>query len=215
MNSQINPSNFYGGVPDTPLMLFQPFNIIVFLSFYSPLVIAICMVSMSFVFQNFKGLIYLGYLIGVCVVRSYVYMLSGAKPIENDRTICSSIQFSKYGNGTFSSFVFAFTIMYLCLPMFTNNAVNFWIFTSMISYFLIDIFIKMYKKCIVKMTDLFLNILLGLASAALIVSLMYLGGSSQYLFFNEVSSNNDVCTMPSKQTFKCKVYKNGELIGTV
>jgi hypothetical protein len=73
-------------------------------------------------------------------------------------------------------------------------------------------FIKIYKNCIIKLGDLFLNVLLGAASAALIVTLMYSGGSGKYLFFNEVSSNKDVCYQPSKQTFKCQMYRNGQLI---
>jgi hypothetical protein len=200
-------------VPDSPLQLFQPMNIVVFLSFFSPIILATSVTSMSFIFQNFKGLIYLGFLIGCCVVRSYVYMMSGASPIVNDRTICTSIQYSKYGNPTFSAFVFAFTIMYLCLPMFSNSAVNYWVFISLLTYFFIDMFIKIYKKCIIQTGDLFLNILLGVASSALIVTLMYAGGSGKYLFFNEVSSNKEVCYQPSKQTFKCQMYKDGELVG--
>jgi len=202
-----------GGVPDSPLQLFQPMNIIVFLSFFSPIILATSITGMSFIFQNFKGLIYLGFLIGCCVVRSYVYMMSGANPIVNDRTICTSIQYSKYGNPTFSAFVFAFTIVYLCIPMFSNSSVNYWVFISLITYFFLDIFIKIYKNCIVKMGDLFLNILLGAAASALIVTLMYAGGSGKYLFFNEVSSDKEMCYQPSKQTFKCQMYKNGELIG--
>jgi hypothetical protein len=58
-----------------------------------------------------------------------------------------------------------------------------------------------------------LNVLLGLALSAFIVSLMYSGGSGKYLFFNEVSSDKETCSMPTKQKFKCAVYKNGELIG--
>ena len=170
---------------------------------------------MSFIFQNFKGLIYLGFLIGCCVVREYVYIMSKASPIVNDGTICTSIQYSKYGNPTFSAFVFAFTIMYLSLPMFSNGAVNYWVFISLISYFLIDMFIKLYKKCVIKTGDLFLNVLLGLSSSALIVTLMYVGGSGKYLFFNEVSSNKDICYQPSKQNFKCSLYKNGELISGI
>ena len=200
---------------DTPLILFQPFNIVVFLSFYSPIIIAISVLGMSFVFQNFKGFIYLGFLLGCCVVREYIYKMSGSNPIINDRTICTSIQYSKYGNPTFSAFVFAFTIMYLCLPMFTNDAVNFWVFTVMLIYFFLDMFIKMYKGCIVKMGDLFLNVLLGLSSSALLVSLMYAGGSSKYLFFNEISSNKEMCSQPKKQTFKCQVFKDGTLVGNI
>jgi hypothetical protein len=204
-----------GGVSDSPLLLFQPFNIIVFLSFFSPLILATIVTSMSFMFQNFKGFIYLGFLIGCCVIRSYVYMVNGAQPIVNDRTICSSIQYSKYGNPTFSAFVFAFTIMYLCLPMFSNGAPNFWVFSSLLVYFFLDMFIKIYKKCVIKMGDLFLNVLLGLSSAALIITLMYAGGSSKYLFFNEVSSNKDICYQPSKQNFKCQVFKDGTLVGNI
>jgi len=199
-------------VPDSPLQLFQPMNIVVFLSFFSPIILATSVTSMSFIFQNFKGLIYLGFLIGCCVLRSYVYMMAGAEPIVNDRTICTSIQYSKYGNPTFSAFVFAFTIMYLCFPMFSNSDVNYWVFISLLTYFFIDMFIKIYKKCVIQVGELFLNVLLGATSSALIVTLMYAGGSGKYLFFNEVSSNKDVCYKPNKQTFKCSVFSNGELV---
>jgi len=201
-----------GGVQDTPLQLFQPFTAIVWFSFFSPIILATSITSMSFIFQNFKGLIYLGFLIGCCVLRSYVYMMSGAEPIVNDRTICTSIQYSKYGNPTFSAFVFAFTIMYLCFPMFSNSDVNYWVFISLLTYFFVDMFIKIYKKCVIQVGELFLNVLLGATSSALIVTLMYAGGSGKYLFFNEVSSNREVCYQPSKQTFKCSVFKDGTLV---
>ena len=105
--------------------------------------------------------------------------------------------------------------MYLSLPMFSNGAPNFWVFISMLVYFFMDMFIKLYKKCVVKMGDLFLNILLGMASSALIVTLMYAGGSGDFLFFNEVSSNKDICYQPKKQTFKCSVFKDGTLVGNI
>jgi hypothetical protein len=212
MNINNNNTMKSGGVPYSPLKLFQPMNIIVFLSFFSPIILATSITSMSFIFQDFKGLIYLGFIIGTCVVRNYIYMINGSTPITNDRTICTSIQYSKYGNPTFSAFVFAFTIMYLSLPMFSNGAPNFWVFSSLVSYFLIDIFIKIYKNCVIKTSDLFLNVLLGLSSAALIVTLMYSGGSGKFLFFNEISSNKEICYQPKEQTFKCSVFNNGELI---
>ena len=210
-----NTSMKMGGVPDSPLQLFQPMNLFVFFSFFSPIILATSITSMSFIFQNFKGLIYLGFLIGCCILRNYIYMMTGSQPIVNDRTICTSIQYSKYGNPTFSAFVFAFTIMYLSMPMFSNGVVNYWIFISLISYFFLDIFIKIHKKCVIKMGDLFLNVLLGLASSALILTLMYAGGSGKYLFFNEMSSNKEICYQPSKQTFKCSMYRDGTLISEI
>jgi hypothetical protein len=96
--------------------------------------------------------------------------------------------------------------------MFSNSSVNYWVFISLIVYFFLDIFIKLYKRCVIQMGDLFLNILLGASSSALIVTLMYAGGSGKYLFFNEMSSDKDMCYQPSKQTFRCKMFKDGELI---
>jgi len=214
MSSSVN-SNKIGAISNQPLQIYQPFNVLVFFSFFSPIILAITITSLSFIFQNFKGFIYLGFLLGCVVLRSFIYMMNGASPVVNDGTICTSIQYSKYGNPTFSAFVFAFTIMYLSFPMFSNGAPNFWVFSVLLVYFFLDLFIKIYKNCIVKMGDLFLNILLGLASSALIVSLMYAGGSGKYLFFNEVSSNKEICSQPKKQTFKCSLYKNGELVGNV
>jgi hypothetical protein len=213
--SSVNGPIKAGGVPVSPLLIYQPFNIIVFLSFYSPIILAMCMIYLSFISQNFKGFIYLGFLIGVCVVRNFVYMLNGAKTEQNDGTICTSIQYSAYGNPTFSAFVFAFTIMYLSLPMFSNGAPNFWVFFGLVVYFFIDIFIKIYKKCAIQTSDLILNILFGLSSSAILVSLMYAGGSGKYLFFNEVSSTKEICSQPKKQTFKCQVFKDGTLVGNI
>lgn len=213
-NSKTSGNGGYNHIK-SPLMLFEPFNIVVFLSFYSPVLLAMSVTSMSLLFQNFKGFIYLGYLMAVCVARSFVYKMGGAKPSINDGTICTSVQYSRYGNPTFSSFVFSFTIMYLLYPMFTNGSINFWLVAGILAYFFVDVLIKTNKKCKIEFGDMFLNILLGLISALLIIVFMYAGGSGQYLFFNETQNNKEVCSMPSQQTFKCNVYKNGELIGAV
>ena len=200
---------------DNPLDFFEPMNIFVWLTFFSPIVLAISITSLSFVFKNFKGFIYLGFLIGACVVRNYVYMMSGSKPLVNDKTICTSIQYSRYGNPTFSAFVFAFTIMYLSIPMFSNGSPNFWVFLSLIAYFTIDVLIKIFKGCIPELGDLYLNILLGAVCSAFIVTLMYSGGSGKYLFFNEVSSDKEICYQPKEQTFKCQMFKDGQPISSI
>jgi len=199
---------------DTPLLLFQPFNLVVFLSFYSPIILAVSMIIISFMYQNLKGLIYLGFLIAACIIRNFVYHYSGGKPMVFDNTICTSIQYTKYGNSTFSVFIFAFTIMYIFLPMFVAGGDNYWIFSFLLFYSFLDMMIKFHKRCISTISDISINVLSGLCLGALIVSLMYVGGSGKFLFFNEMSSNTEICSMPSKQTFKCSVYRNGELVSS-
>jgi hypothetical protein len=189
-------------------------NILVFLTFYSPIIIATSILSLSFIFQNFKGIIFLAFLIGVSILRNFIYMVSGSLPNVSTRDICSSIQYSPFGNSGFSIFILAFTTLYLCLPMFLNKDVNFWVSGGLIFYLSLTIFIQYSKGCLTKLSDIFINILTGAALGTIIPSLLYLGGSSKYLFFNEISSNKEICSMPKKQQFKCSVYKNGELLSS-
>lgn len=200
---------------NSPLQLFQSMNIIVFFSFFSPIILATGITSLSFVFQNFKGLIYLAFLIGCCLVRGVLYPQNESTITKDDGTICTSIQYSKYGNSTFSAFVFAFTIMYLSFPMFVFGEINLPVFISLILYFFIDIFIKLYKKCVIKTSEIFFNVLSGASAALLILGIMFATKSDKYLFFNEVSSNKELCYKPSEQTFKCQVYKDGTLVGNI
>lgn len=201
-----NPNN-------SPLYIDQPYNIFVFLSFFSPIILITLVTFLSFVFQNFKGLIYLGYILAAAIIRYYVYYINGAQPILGNSTICNAVQYSKYGNSTFSVFVFAFTLMYLFLPMFINGHANFWIFSALLSYGFLDVFIKLKNGCYVKLSEVLLNALCGLTISAGFVMLMYAGNSQKYLFFNEMNTGTETCSRPSNQQFKCKVYKNGELVG--
>ena len=43
--------------------------------------------------------------------------------------------------------------------------------------------------------------------------IMYGTRLKPYLYINEMNSNKEVCSLPSKQQFKCKVYKDGTLVG--
>ncbi len=193
----------------------QPMNFIFFISFFSPIILVILIVSMSFLFQNFKGLIYLGFILGVSIIRRYILEYSGSPELQPDGTICTSIQFSKYGNLTFSTFVFAFTLMYLCIPMFQNGSVNWIIFSALVFYIFLDIGIKAYEGCLSlgkNAGDIFVDMLGGMSFGVLVSTIMYVTGNGKYMFFNETSSDKEVCSMPTKQTFKCAVYKNGELV---
>ena len=198
----------------TPLVMYQPMNLIVLLTFYSPIIIALGVLSMSFIFQNFKGVIYLGFLLSVSVAREFLLMISGATQKVSANRVCDMAQYSKYGNTGFSIFVITFTLFYICMPMFLNKDVNWWVFGGLLFYLLMDVGIRYMKQCITQVSDILLNLVTGAAVGLLIPGLLYVGGSSKYLFFNEISSTKEICSMPKKQNFKCAVYKNGELIGS-
>jgi hypothetical protein len=204
------------GLPSKTIFT-QPLDSMLFLSFFSPIIISLIMIFMSFIFQNFKGFIFLGFRIAATLLRNtllYAFFTDSSKSVSalDLPSICNTVQYSKYGNSTFSAFVFAFTIMYILYPMIANGETNYWVISSLLIYFVIDIVIKFQKKCIVSFGELFFNVFMGGLLSGLIIMLMYAGGSSKYLFYNEMVKNGETCSMPSKQTFKCQVYKNGELV---
>ena len=182
---------------------------------YSPIFIAFLITSLSFVFQNWKGIIYLAFLIASCLLRDLVYrrMFSNTKETTTiGNQVCYSIKYTEYGNISFSSYVFAFTIVYLSIPLFVNKSNNPWLFAGLLVYFVLDIISKYINGCITEVPELVINILFGGILATIIVLSMTSGGSSKYLFFNETQSSKQQCSQPSKQEFKCDVYKDGKLV---
>jgi len=228
------------------LSIYNPSEILKYLTFYSPIILIIGVVSLSFIFQNFKGIFYLGVMILFILCREFIYMKFMTSEAEQDKSQqnntdnaasvggrkrykggstsapppasedCTSVQYSSNlkSNGSYSAFIFAFTLMYIFLPMFINQNVNMWMLFGLIIYFIIDTFVKQQNGC-VELSNVLVNVLFGFALSAVIVCIMINSpGLSNLLFFNDYSSNKEICTMPKKQTFKCAVYKNGELIGS-
>ena len=171
---------------------------------------------MSFIFQNFKGIIYLILVVSLSVFRSISYRNDNSSSPQNidDKSICSTVRYSTGGNATFSVFYIAFSLVYICGPMFINNEINFFIFSAFLFYFLLDIGIRYYTGCIKNKAYILLDTIIGVLSGILVLYGMYSMNIQKYLFFNETSSNKQVCSLPKKQTFKCSVYKNGELVGS-
>jgi len=218
MNTGSNSSNSSDNSPEKQIPTLSAFTITEIIFVYSPIFIAIIITSLSFVFQNWKGVIYLAFLIGSCLLRDLIYRNAFPDKKGSDlvgNKVCDNIIFSNYGNVSFSSYVFAFTIVYLSMPMFINKAYNWWLFSGLLVYFALDIYSKFINGCITKAPELFINIISGGVLSGIIVLLMNVGGSSKYLFFNETQSSKEQCSQPTKQTFKCDVYKDGKLVQTL
>jgi hypothetical protein len=204
------------GAGDTALDFFTPISLVVWLTVFSPIIISFLILSLSLVFQNFKGLLYLGLLLLCSVLRVGGLYAVGSQPFDENRGApdCRRVKYNNYGNNSFSSFVFAFTFMYIGLPMFSTGYINYWIVIPFLVYWFLDIFVKLWRGC-ASSIDLFGNALLGAAFSSMIVTIMYASGVGSWLLFNETSSNKDICYQPNEQTFKCQVYKDGTLVGTI
>jgi hypothetical protein len=209
-----------GDFKNKPLKIYEPMNLIVFLSLYSPVILSIVVLSSSFIDKNWNGIIFICFLLGATFLRTFFYTIYDRQIHNAEDPLCNSVNYSVYGNSSFSVFVFTFFIVYIAVPMFLSKNINIPVFTIAIAYGLVDFYVKMFKKCFVNFVDVLLNVLLGLVISLLISGIMYNSDSGRkYLWFSgetndESSGTNDgtKCSMPTNQTFKCRVYKNGELL---
>ena len=170
----------------------------------SPYMLMASIIAIGLANQSPSGIFYIFFIAFLILIRMVVYQMVNFK-YSND---------TGAGVKSISMFIGSFTFVYLILPMLINKSVNFWITCGLILYVVSDYFLRYYTGHTSTPVDLFLNAIVGSASAIGSVFFMMGFGLDQYLMFNETSSNKVMCNVPKKQTFKCSVYKNGELIGS-
>jgi hypothetical protein len=123
---------------------------------------------------------------------------------------------------TYSTYILTFTMMYFIFPMImvskqsNSNSMNYGVIALFAAYITLDLFIKKSYLCISGFFSslVLINILAGMFLGVCVSLMMYSTQLKEYLYINEVNSNREVCSMPSKQTYRCNVYKNGELVGS-
>ena len=208
------------------------------LSLYSPLIV-VTGVFMSAVFSSnlSKGLTYLMITIMAVLLRHTAMnpynfvksltegtVLTGPQTGGRHRRMRNMIGgeigncdmgIGKYGDdSTLGLFILSFTMLYICTPMFIINSINWYILVLFIFYIVADYYAKMTNKCYEgKAVTIFANVLAGVAIGS-IASLLIYTYQNDWSMINVASSGKQVCSVTAEQTFKCGVYKNGELIAS-
>lgn len=208
-------------------LLNNSMNIFGTLSFYSPIIICVSIIVFSMFTSTIeKAFVYFVWIFIITFIRIIVF--KGIKPNKEHvmPQICltglSELFIPK--DVTYSTYILTFTMMYLIMPMIMIssqkkiNAINYGILSFFIAYIALDLFIKNSLSCIPGfMSSLVLgDIVSGLFLGAVISGLIMYGTNLKgYLYVNEINTNKEVCSMPSKQQFKCRMYKDGTLVGDI
>ena len=79
--------------------------------------------------------------------------------------------------------------------------------------FAIDASAKVTNKC-TTVGGVIIGALVGFLLGALWYTVFHMVGADNLLYFEETQSNGIRCERPDKQTFKCSVYKNGQLVNS-
>ena len=93
--------------------------------------------------------------------------------------------------------------------MFANNNVNMFLIVIMLSLFVNSLYHVGLAGC---MDMNFRFMALSAPCAIAMVVILFAANSNDFLLFSSGSSNNTQCGRVKGQRFKCKVYKNGQLI---
>jgi len=174
----------------------------------SPIVVAGFLLMTSIFNQDIKGFVWLGVLfVGLLIVRLL-------QPLIGKKADCSSLPWMPYTSPSGSSFLIMFTVAYMLAPMQASGDYNVYAILGFLLLFAVDTVVKVRKRCITMM-GVFAGTLLGVVYGFLAYSLIKGAGGQSLLYYGTGASNNVYCSKPKQQTFKCNVYKNGELISTV
>ena len=207
-------------------------NIFQSLSFYAPLIICtgVIMFSMFNVIME-KAFVFFIWIFIITFLRIIVFKgIVGSDSTTNSGSEIPSICYTGLTeifipkDFTYSVYILTFTMMYFVTPMImvskqnNINAINYGVIGFFVAYIMLDLFVKNSLGCIsgffnsLVITDIVAGLFLGGFITGL---LMYGSNLKTYLYINEVNSNKEVCSTPSKQQFRCSLYRNGELVGNV
>tara|TARA_B100001142_G_C14282605_1_gene635549 strand:- start:967 stop:1500 length:534 start_codon:yes stop_codon:yes gene_type:complete len=166
--------------------------------------------------QDVKGLIYLAGIMMALVANIVIQYIIQDEPDPNRELFCdlfSPISLSPYTSPSTSSLFIAFTIAYLLLPMKYNNNMNYGVILFLLFMFTIDAYVKTYSKCS-SISGSIIGGLAGFLFGCIWYAIFHATGYDSLLYFDTYSSNRVFCAKPSKQSFKCSVYKNGKIISS-
>lgn len=195
-------------------MELSPTNLIQFFGTLSPILVGFFLLSASILNKNIKGLIYMAGVMFAFVINALFMNVLKVPIIEGRSMACSIVNMpfsiNSYSSPSWNSVFIAFTLAYMYLPMRFSGNMNYGVIIALLTLFGIDAVTKTTNMCTNNL-GVIVGGLLGLVLGGLWYGVIKASGNPQLLYFEEVS-NGETCSRPSKQTFKCAVYKNGKLI---
>jgi hypothetical protein len=192
-------------------------NIYAYFSSLSPLYISAYLLISSISNGDIgKAGMYLAGLVMVLFIHSIIAMSIGGEYEKTNsskyKLECNFIQvplLSNYMIPNLNSTLLAFIFTYLIMPMQTYNSYNVVLLTIIAAFFGINAISKVLHGCTTLvgiLISLVIGFLIGFAWYSIVLT------SNPKLLFFGADGGEPICSRPSKQTFKCKVYRNGEVI---
>ena len=203
-------------LPPVPMTLTNLFQ---YISFTAPFLVIFFITLFSIMQNNLeKGLIFN---MGIVILSTLVYILknvlkstqsSNVSPFCNVMpapfTVASS-EGNIYDAPSMSTAILSFSSTYLIYPMMNNNQHNYTLLVFLIGVTSINAVVEYSQECSGIM-GIVLGILLGIVFGIVYYTMLYMSKKTNLVYFSDTISDNVQCSKPSKQNFKCEVYKDGK-----
>lgn len=195
------------------------FNSLVYLFFRLSPFIVVCFFTLSSIINNeIKGFVYL---VGLCFGLVLLSLIGGSMPIlglpetgnasESKALLCNSLPF---GNASLpiGIGILGYTLGYLLFTIIKYKIVIFNLSIVILFPILIlaDIWWNISTGCYNPL-QCAISLIVGSGAGLLWSYIIWKSKVKEFQYYN-IGATSEICSKPTAQTFKCAVYKNGELI---
>lgn len=189
-------------------------NLFQLFSSLSTIILIFSLLLLSLFNSDIKVFVYLG---GLLLTALGSLILNKSFPKVNTiiprhcNLIDLPFNINEYYSMAFNSIIISFTLMYFLMPMIFISDTNIGVVIFLCILLGIDGITKIMNSC-TTWWGVLIGILYGSICGMIWFAIYNNTKNKNLLYFNDEPSNNVVCARPSKQTFKCTVYKNGEVL---
>ena len=183
----------------------------------APLFITCFLIMGSVLNQDVKGLVYLGGILIVAILTvGFKRLFRISPPTDYNAEMCQVFNLppliTEFSAPDFNSMFLSFTTMYLLMPMAYGGAQLNALLIIILGIFVLGNGVTRYMTQCNNLSDILVGNLLGSGLGVGYFFAFWASDNKKLLFTDNLDSNKVMCNRPSKQTFKCAVYKNGQII---
>ena len=184
-----------------------------FLTLVSPFFVVFFFVMNSIINSNIQGFIYL---FGLIFLFAFIKIIQKSRTQNYTSTshFCVILEKEFGTHPSIVSALYCYTIIYLLIPMIQSSIINYPLLLLLFILYGIDTVIRFKLEC----TNFGFVLLGGLYGCIVAVSwyfVLFSTDNKQLLYYNNFLSNKQTCSKPTKEKFKCSVFKNGQLLQTI
>lgn len=223
-DSVYTTDRFLNSVKYSNSVPFQFSNIMLTLSYFTPLLTTILIVFLGIASDKLInvsififGLLCSQLLVNVLGVRGDVTKDDLFRQLNRQECHLFSSASSLFTTGDMkippSITTLFYTITYAMIAMGISENFNFPLIFFFISLTVNHIYHSVYTRHCFNKTGVFFSLLIGLGlSIGTVYGLVYTGNRKLLMFATTSPSTNTQCSKPSNKKFKCRLYKDGELV---